>query len=303
MKNKSFQISVLGCLVVVLLTASTRSWAKTSKWKWEALIGMHFLHEHPHIYARADGMDTLLSQYSQYYQGGINFVGKVQPMTHMLPVQIGVNYEIAADWFLKAGVEISMGKKSFQKTATVSWDEFSETHQTDFQIRLFSLMPTLGLEKRWSFFSLYGQLGLNFFKFQYRENYRFTDSDYWQQRLDSYKSNSILPSAILGAKFTFSPHFTVAGRNLSIEIKLEYLISNCRSLSGSQNTLISDSNGQFLTLEKNGDFYSLEYNPFDIEWFSYWARVDPNTTGDSYRNLRPLGLNLSAARVMLGISF
>ena len=268
----------------------------------ELSLGLSPLHTHNHLYGRIYGTDSLMSQYAEYYQAGLSSSGELSPIKFMIPLDFSYNLEFTYSWFLKTGIEYASGSNSGTKTYDLSWAGTSENHQNDYKFNISYIMPYLGLEKGFSSFAAYLNLGLSFFHFSHQNKSKYTEDQYWHSISDTFTVNSAVPSMVVGIKYRINPGKPFLGKRVKITAKLEYILLRITNFTGKKTSTGESSTSMNFSETTKGQIYTYETNPFDLGWYSTWDLLtSPDIEG--IRNLTDMILDLSCIRFSLGLSW
>ena len=256
------------------------------------------------IYARTTGLDALISQYASLYGVNHSASGTDARFNTLVPFNLSANYFLGGDefkWFLKGG--ITFGSKSIVDTKSyqVTWPGFTETHDYNMTNRISYVIPHAGIGVRYTSFDFYGALGLAFTRFNYTEEYSYSEPGLSSDITDDFKVKGTAPAVILGIKYRKQLSRKKPGLNAFV--KLEAMLLKLNTLKGTKTTTGISGQGSSATID--GTLYTFQWNPYQQEWFDYWDIVEgASPVSDSYtRNYEKMSLQLSGIRIMIGISF
>jgi len=258
------------------------------------------------IYTRVSGFDELISQYASLYQLNHSSSGTEAEFKNLIPFNVSANYFLGGQefrWFLKAG--ITYGSKSINSTSThqVTWPEFSETHAYDMTASISYLIPHIGIGVRYTNLDIYGTLGMGFTRFNYTEDYNYSEPGINSSTTTKFQIKETAPAVTFGIKYRIKLSSKKPG--LCAFVKLESMILKLDSLSGSKITSGSNIGTQGSNGTIEGTIYNFQWNPYRKEWFGYWDLIESSVPeSDLYsRSYSKMGLKLSGIRFMIGISF
>lgn len=265
--------------------------AGTKKLELEVSGGIALIHGHDNFYNRISGTNELIDQYAQYYNLTSTLTGdEVQKIKSLIPLNLSLNYKFSQSLCIKIGFEYSSGKTFTQQQHLVKWNGLTETYHYDYDYRISSLMPYLGVETRFSSFGVYTNVGFNITDFSFTQTMQYEeDGVLLLQEDETYDTRGKTIAFTLGGKYMLK-----IGRKLKLLLKLEYLYLNINSFKGEKKR-----NND--TVE--GTIYTYELNPYGTGGFEYWDLHETEPDGAGIKNVDTLGIDLSCVRIMIGFSF
>lgn len=250
------------------------------------------------MHYRAAGLDSMISQYSQFYGLENNHSGSFKENYLGIPFSINVNYLLKNDMFLKGGVEFAFMRNRSSRLYKLNWKETTEKYDYTIQNGITNIMPFFGVEKRFSSFGLYVTVGLNLAKIKHTNELNYSEGTYSMNNISEYNINGTGLSFIFGGKYMIK-----IGKKNRLFLKAEYLFGRLSDFSGNKTVTESDSSGESYSANESGSLYTLEYNPYDISWFKWWELYQNIPEGSDIRNVSKFSLNFSRIRMMIGFSF
>jgi len=269
------------------------------KLEFEVSGGLSFISKHDDFYSRIAGNEILVNQYSQYY--GVTLVsesGEIGKIKYFIPLNLSLNYKLSRNTYLKIGFEFSSGKTTTTQRIRVQWDDTVESYSYDYDYRLASLMPYIGLETRFSSFGIYATVGYNFTDFTLNQYFEYTVGQQKLNVADEYDTRGKTIAFTLGGKYIIN-----MGKKNHLLIKAEFLYLKVGSFTGDKVTNGSYSSGETFSETSEGTIYIYEIDPYEIEGFNYWELYQTIPDGTNPQGAKELSINLSSLRIMIGFSF
>jgi hypothetical protein len=299
------KIMILIAILLSLTLLSADNTSKKYKIEVEASAGIGILHSHDSLYQRTSGTDFLIAQYAQLTGANaqVSSIQSHEAIKRLIPVNIGVNFNVHSNWYLKMGVEFSSGNTSSDTTYLLPLYGLNENYIYDFEYKISNLMPYLGIETRFSNFGVFLNLGYNTTSFSHTYGLKYSEGDNYQHTLtESFDTKGNGLGVTIGGKYMVN-----LGARAKVFLKLEYLYLKIGSFSGDKSISGSNSLGETFSNSSDGTIYSYQTNPFGIGWYDFWDVYEdiPNMSATSFpiRNTEKLSLDLSCIRLMLGFSF
>ena len=273
--------------------------------KYAVEVGLGIARFNPQeLYDRSTGIDEMVRQYVGHYQVNITETGDFKQNKLMIPINVSLTYPLKGKWYLRGGLEYGFSNCSSSKEFTLSWLLSDETQQYDNSYKISYLMPQVGAGYHITGgLDVFASLGLGFSRFSYSEDFS-TDmglrvaGEQGQYATNTlYKAHGIAPALMLGAKYQLPVKLK---KNIRAFVKLEYLLFKTNSLKGSRTTTMSGIMEEDVL---EGTVYYYEWDPFRKGGFNYWDMFEDKPGTLDVRNVGKLSLNLSAIRLMIGVSF
>jgi len=283
-------LSILLALNLNLLSRNSET-DTAKKLEFEVSGGIALINEHDSLYHRISGTNNLIAQYAQYYQLSSDVSGdEVKKLKMLMPLNFSLNYNIKKNWYIKIGFEYSSGKTFNEQQNSVKWNGTTETYHYQYDYRVSSLLPYVGIETRFSSFGIYANVGFNITDFSFTQALRYEENgSLLLDEEEIYDTKGKSAALILGGKYMLK-----LGRKVKLLLKLEYLYLKINSFNGEKNTAAGIV---------EGTIYTYDTNPYDIDWFPFWDLHQSEPDDPSIRNVNTLGLDLSCLRIMIGFSF
>lgn len=255
------------------------------------------------IYARAEGIDTLMGQYTSYY--GVNFSasGEFKENKLLVPINVAVNYHFKNKLYFRGGIDLGFNSASSNKVYQVNWEDGVETQDYTISDKISYVMPHVGLLYRLKSFDVYGMLGLGFVSYTHDEFLEHTEPGYGHEIADNFKGKGSGLGIIVGLKYNIKPELKVFGAKFRGFIKLETMMLNIGKLTGDKTRAAANSLGDRYDSIVSGTFQHYQWNPYGTTSFPYWDVFETPPTDLSLSAAENLKLNLSAVRLMIGVSF
>jgi len=261
------------------------------KLEFEVSGGIALINEHDSFYHRISGTNTLIAQYAQYYLLTADVSGdEVKKLKMLMPLNLSLNYNIKKSWYIKIGFEYSSGKTFTEQQNSAKWNGTTETYYYNYDYRVSSLLPYVGMEARFSSLGIYANVGFNITDFSFTQALRYEENGSLLLDEDEiYDTRGKAAALIVGGKYMLK-----LGQKVKLLLKLEYLYLKINSFKGEKKT----STGLV-----EGTIYTYDANPYGIDWFPYWDLHESEPDSPSIRNVNVMGLDLSCLRLMVGFSF
>jgi len=313
------RIIVIGILVLVMLTgvlsaqstsiekksAEKKSAEKNSeekKLQFEFSLG--FARCNPMaVYDRNRGIDSLVAQYAQYYSIAYSADGTFTENKLFIPVSLAASYRLNEKLFLRAGIDFMSGSTDSNKSYTVSWSNFNEQHDYNLKSSISLVMPHAGVGYRYQTFEFFGALGIGIASLKQTEVLAYSEPNYSHDITEVIDASGTAPGIIIGAKYNLPFKKQLGGRVLGGFVKIEAVILNIGTLTGSLAREAVNSAGDRTTRTTDGTAYTYTWNPYGESSFNYWSITESLPNAPDISNPEKLKLNLSGIRFMLGISF
>ncbi len=244
------------------------------------------------------GIDNSISQYSDFFGLTFSETGDFKENLMGIPVTITVNYKLSDGLYLKFGGEYSTMSNSSTKAFNVSWPELDE--QIDYSLKnsLTTLMPFVGIEKRFSSFGVYAVLGMNLTSFNHTSSVNLNDGSNSRESVEEIKANGVGIGINIGTKYMIK-----VKDKFGIFFKLEYAIHSIDSFSGDKTTSVSDSSGGDYSNTESGTLYFYDIDPYGQGGFGWWDIHESSPSGNEITNVSDFSMKLSRIRFLVGFSF
>ena len=289
---------ILLFVVLLLLPLYLFTQNDDKKIEFEVSVGISTLSSGPSLYYRSSGMDELIDHYSRYYQASSTVSGEFGEIKTQLPINFSVNYNFADSWYAKVGLEYSRGSASSEKEYGISWDEMNEKYLNNFNYKISSFMPFIGIEKRFSSFSLYANAGFGFIRFSHTEDLEYSENSLSYELHSTFSTKGSGIGIILGGKY-----FLTVLKNKKLLIKLEYIYLKTGSLKGEKQIVGTNADGGSISEKTDGTLFVHETNPFGLGWFDFWDLFESSPDDTWIRDIKKMSLKISGIRLMIGIAF
>ncbi len=294
------------CFSMILPVNAAAAKTKEKKISCEVSLGLGRINPQE-LYYRTNAIDTLVAQNASHYNTTITESGDFTENKMVVPIYFSLIYNLKDKLYLKADLEYGFSNSSSQKEFTLQWPQsqagltgINETQQFDISQGVSYIMPRVGAGYRIKpWLDAYAMVGLGFASMNHTEDFTNQFGSQPSQSSESkFKANGTAPGILLGLKY----QLPIFKNNKSIKLfaKLEYLLFSAGSLSGSY-TLDAGAGGN--NTEVDGTAYSFNWNPYRRGDFQYWDILETEPTGQDKSNVSKMKLNLSAIRLMIGISF
>lgn len=283
-------LSILLALNLNLFSRSSKTDA-TKKLEFEVSGGIALINRHDSFYDRISGTNNLIAQYAQYYLLTADISGdEVNKLKTLMPLNLSLNYNISKNWYLKIGFEYSSGKIFTEQQNTVKWNGTTEKYNYNYDYRISSLLPYVGIETRFSSFGIYANVGFNITDFSFTQALRYEENGLLLlDEEETFDTKGKSAAFIVGGKYILK-----LGRKVKLLLKLEYLYLKINSFNGEKKT------GSGIV---EGTIYTYDTSPYGIDWFPFWDLHQSEPDDPSIRNVNTLALDLSCLRIMIGFSF
>lgn len=269
------------------------------KLEFEVSGGLSLIREHDELYSRISGNATLIDQYVQFYGlTSSSTAGEIGKIKTFIPLNLSLNYKFSRHWYLRVGFEYSSGKTSTDQGYQIGWNGIDEIHQYNYDYRLTSLMPFIGLGTRFSSFGIYANVGFNITDFTLTQNFQYTEGNNWIKVNETYNTRGKTVALTLGWKYMIK-----LAKKLKFLVKLEYLYLKIGSFSGEKDKSGSTSGGESFSESLEGTIYTYKINPYEAQSFEYWDLHPTPPNDPALQNIKELGIDLSCIRIMVGFSF
>jgi hypothetical protein len=291
-------------LMTLLITNITLFSQKEKKVEMELSVGAARINP-VSIYTRSSGSDELIYLYAQHYMADYSTTGGFSESKLLIPFSFSANYRLNKKLYLKAGVDYSFSSSSSEKSSQVAWSDFYEQYDYQLTNKISNLMPHIGIGYRAGSFDFYGALGISFTRFTHIEDLHYSESEpgYSYDTEDTFKVKGVDPGAIVGIKYKLPLFKKSPGKGIKAFIKLEAVLLQVNSLSGTKSTVASNSLGERFSQTQEGTLYEFERNPFGTQRIAFWDLYDTLPSDPTVRDFERMGLDLSGIRLMIGISF
>lgn len=276
--------------------------ATAKKFEIEFSLGMARVNP-TDIYARAEGIDTLMSQYASYYGVNLTPTGEFKENKLMIPLNVSINYHFKNKLYFRGGIDIGFNNASSQKSFQVDWESSAETQYYSITDKLSYIMLQAGMLYKLSHFDVYGMLGLGFANYTHNELSVHSEPGYGYEIEENFKGKGSGPGILVGLKYNLKPVQKLLGGKIKGFIRLEALVLNISKLTGDKSRTAANTNGGRDNVTVNGTFQQYQWNPYGTTPFPFWDVFEISPVDKTINAAENLKLNLSSIRLMIGISF
>ncbi len=283
--------------LLLILGLSFSVFGADKKFGLELTVG-YGLSKPVELHYQASGVDEFIHQYSQQLGGQYQATGEFGENFSMIPVSAAVLYQVSDGLYLKGGLEVSFGSLLSEKSFAITAPTFDEQNDYSIENKITSMMPFVGIEKRFSNLGIYALVGYNDLKLKNTFQRDFTQDNYTSQIIDLYDVSGSAASFVIGANYRFS-----LGDTARLLVKLEYLYSKITDLTGSRQRSGTSSTGETVNDSIEGSLYSFRVDVYNTSSFYTWDMFEEAPTSSWLSDVAPLALDMSSIRLLIGFAF
>lgn len=270
------------------------------KWALQLTLGVARISP-GQFYYRHEGIERLELEYTAYYNLTATSSGVFKQNKLMLPFHIMLHYRLKKNLFLEGGLEYAFNRGSGARSFRNQWPSLVEIHDYSVSHNLTYIMPRLGVG--WQFkprLQLYVAAGLGIASLRYDENFTLkVGNEAGLNRKGSYSATAIAPALIVGSCYHIDLKKKFITSRPQLLARLEFLLFTPSSFSGDRK--ITTSAGSSLS---EGTIYQTDWDAFGSgEGFLYWEMFAEEPTGTEHSRVQPLKIDMSALRLLIGVSF
>lgn len=261
------------------------------------------------LFLRASGIEAMVAQYVAFTEADSTVTGEFKKVKMLIPMNISATYALGKKLYLRAGVEYGTGLSSSEKGFLMSWPPVAgssvggtESQYYGLNYKVTYFMPQVGVGYRvGKTFDIYGSVGFGLARFSYTEDFTVLMNSVQtvSSSLD-YTAKGTAPGFILGAKYRFPLRRWESESGAHGFIKVEYMMFKVNELKGTNRF---GTGASVIEEFKDVTFYTFQFNPFELGSLDYWDAFLGEPGAPGMTNPKKMALNLSAIRLMIGISF